>query len=105
MSRCELSKDYDASPRGGCCCKLSSPAHLAQYFNIRDLSNVTKERVELCRIRLVKVGQECKQKQGFEREPPRLPPLDYLKIRNKLKDEERTIYADRNHCWEKISPQ
>ena len=46
----------------GRCCKLSSPAHLAQHFNIRDLSDITEERVELCRIRLVKVRQERKQK-------------------------------------------
>jgi hypothetical protein len=48
-----------ASPYGGRYCKLSSPAHLAKYFNIRDFSEVAEERVELCRIRLVKVGQEC----------------------------------------------
>jgi hypothetical protein len=67
-----------ASPRGGRCCELSSPAHLAQHLNIRDLSDMTEERVELCRIRLVKVRQERKQKQCFECEPPRLPSPDYL---------------------------
>ena len=67
-----------ASPRGGRCSELSSPAHLAQHLNIPDLSGVTKERVELCRIRLVKVRQECKQEQRFKCEPPRLPSPDYL---------------------------
>jgi len=81
MSRCELFQRITiiASPRGGRCCELSGPAHLAQYLNIRDLSDMTEERVELCCIRLVKVRQECKQKQRFECEPPRLPSPDYLK--------------------------
>jgi len=39
-----------SSPRGGRCCKLSGPAHLAQHLNIRDLSDMTEERVELCRM-------------------------------------------------------
>ena len=67
-----------ASPRGGRRCELSSPAHLAQRLNIRDLSDLTEERVELCRIRLVKVRQECKQKQRFKCEPPCLPSFDEL---------------------------
>jgi hypothetical protein len=67
-----------ASPRGGRCCELSSPAHLAQHLNIPDFSDMTEERVEFCCIRLVKVRQECKQKQRFECEPPRLPSSDYL---------------------------
>jgi hypothetical protein len=59
-----------ASPYGSRYCELSSPAHLTQHLNIRNFSEVTEERVELCRIRLVEVGQECKQKQRFECEPP-----------------------------------
>ena len=39
------------------CGELSSPTHLTQYTNIRDLSYVMEERVELRSIRLVKVGQ------------------------------------------------
>jgi hypothetical protein len=80
MSRRELFQKITviASPRGGRCCELSSPAHLAQYLNIRDLSDMTEERVELCCIRLVKIRQECKQKQRFECESPRLPSPDYL---------------------------
>ena len=68
-----------ASPYGGRYCKLGSPAHLAQYLNVRDFSGVAEERVELCRIRLVEIGQECKQKQRLEREPSCLWSLNYLK--------------------------
>jgi hypothetical protein len=57
---------------------LSSPTHLAQYFDVRDFSNLMEKRVQFCRIRLVKVGQECEQEQCLERESPRLPPPDYL---------------------------
>lgn len=42
-----------------CCCgELSSPTHLTKYINIRDLSYVMEERVELCSVRLVEVGQQ-----------------------------------------------
>ena len=44
-----------ASPYGGRYCKLGSPAHLAQYLNVRDFSGVAEKRVELCRIRLVEI--------------------------------------------------
>jgi hypothetical protein len=45
-----------------CCCgELGSPTHLTEYINIRDLSYVMEERVELRSIRLVEVGQQCKQ--------------------------------------------
>ena len=49
-----------ASPYSGRYCELGSPAHLAQCLNILDLSDMTQERVKLCRVRLVKVGQERK---------------------------------------------
>jgi hypothetical protein len=39
------------------CGELSSPTHLTQHMNIRDLSYVMEERVELRSVRLVKVGQ------------------------------------------------
>jgi hypothetical protein len=94
-----------SSPRGGRCCELSSPAHLAQHFNIRDLSDMTEERVELCRIRLVKVRQERKQKQRFECEPPRLSSPDHLNICNKLDKHEQTMFTDRNDSREKIPAQ
>ena len=40
------------------CGELSSPTHLTKYINIRDLSYVMEERVELCSVRLVEVGQQ-----------------------------------------------
>lgn len=43
------------------CGELSSPTHLTQNINICDLSYVMEERVEFRSVRLVKVGQKCKQ--------------------------------------------
>ena len=65
------------------CGELSSPTHLTQYINICDLSYVMEKWVEPRSVRLVKVGQKCKQEQRLERESPRLRPFDYLRSTDK----------------------
>jgi hypothetical protein len=62
-----------ASPRSRRRSILSSPAHLAQYVYVCDFLDLMEKRVHFGRIRLVEVGQKCKQEQCLECEPRRLP--------------------------------
>lgn len=40
----------NASPYSCRCCELGSPTNFAQYLYVRDFSDVTEKRVELCRV-------------------------------------------------------